>query len=264
MGDAALSNVEEKIYINKKTNENRERCNDEIKSELKNVSECRAANEDVLIPTAIVKPKYQKLPFDDRQLPIVGTTDDDTTWYDSSQPSTITTTPRKVQKHLPNFERRAQKSFAKQTRKIVNKGGDQQYAELSVSDKETFNALQNYEKDIDCTLIVNSVNSVAIVQPLRKEEMDFNCFDKNINSANMDSCKNNVMVKHENKLKNINKTKNYNNDSNYGNNLNIESENKCVLKERSFDAKKGRNVNIFVDKKMDKAPKKEPKENSGN
>lgn len=274
MGDAVLSNVEEKINVNKKTNENCERCNDdesefEIKSESRKVSECEAASEDVLIPTAIVKPKYQKLPFDDRQLPIVGTTDDDSTWYGSSQPSTITTTPRKVQKHLPNFDRRAQKSFAKQTRKIVNKSGELWDGEVSVSEKEAINALRNYEKDIDCSLVVTCVNSVAIVQPLKKDEMmDSNCFDKNLNSSNIDSCKNNLMTKHENKLKNINKinncnNNNNNNNSNYGNNLNIESENKCLMKERNFDVKKC-NIDISMDKKMDKKPKKDPKDNSGN
>ncbi|CAO1345023.1 unnamed protein product [Diamesa tonsa] len=107
--------------------------------------------ESSLIPTAIVKPKYQKLAFDERQLPIIGSTDDDSSWFNnssgntpSSTTTTITTTPRKVQKHLPNFDRRSQKSFStKHTRKLVD---------YTVSDKEAINSLRHSEKDIDCSV----------------------------------------------------------------------------------------------------------------
>lgn len=284
MGDAVLSTVEDRINVNKNENcesvePNAVNHESEKISKISQADECEATTSDVLIPTAIVKPKYQKLAFDDRQLPINGTTDDDSTWYDTPQASTITTTPRKVQKHLPNFDRRSQKSFAKQTRKVVNKSE----SELSMSEKEAINALKNYEKDIDCSVIINNCNfninnthknccvnnSVAIVQPLKKQDMDLNTFDKNLNSLNIDSCKNNnnsnLLIKHENKLKNINKLNNCNshnnnfNSSNYGNNLNIASENKRLQRDLNFDSKKS-NINIANEKKMEK---NDSKENSG-
>lgn len=154
MGDASLSNVEETIVIKNTlvdASDQHESC---VKLE--------SLDAESFIPTAIVKPKYQKLSFDERQLPVCGSTDDNT-WHsqtNSSSTTTITTTPRKVQKHLP----KSQKSFAKQTRKLVNRSGELG-ADYDKSDKEAINLLHHSEKDIDCCVIQNSI---AIVQPLKK------------------------------------------------------------------------------------------------
>lgn len=151
MGDAVLSNVNDTIN-----------------------SKSTSSESNQLIPTAIVKPKYQKLAFDDRQLPIVGSTDNnDSPWFDASETaSTITTTPRKVQKHLPNFDRRSQKpSFVKQQHKLMNKSDDKSTVN-AVSVKEAINSVRYSEKDVDCSSISkNILNSVAIVQPQKKYEV---------------------------------------------------------------------------------------------
>jgi hypothetical protein len=139
MGDALLSNVEERIIV-------------------KNTSssiESSVSQDSALIPTAIVKPKYQKLSFDERQLPIRGSTDSDLEWANSN---TITTTPRKVQKHLP----KSQKSFGKQSRKLSNKNCCELRFEYDVNE----NGAMSGKKDIDCGVIAQ--NSVAIVQPIKK------------------------------------------------------------------------------------------------
>lgn len=83
-------------------------------------STCQTKNP---IPTAIVKPKYQKSSFDDRQLPtVVYMNEDKTAWYDktniNNEPSNgcastataaaeISTQPKKI--HLPDFERKLKK-----------------------------------------------------------------------------------------------------------------------------------------------------------
>lgn len=57
------------------------------------------------IPTAIVKPKYQKTSFDDRQLPPVANVDREKPWYgDDSNTITVTT---KMLDQLPPFERKS-------------------------------------------------------------------------------------------------------------------------------------------------------------
>lgn len=156
MGDAALSNVEETIVVKSTLVD----ASDQHESSVSQTTEYSGELEN-FIPTAIVKPKYQKLSFDERQLPILGSTDDNS-WHSptNAQSTTITTTPRKVQKHLP----KTQKSFAKHTRKLVNKSGEL-CVDYDVSDKEAINSLRHREKDIDCVVIQNSV---AIVQPLKK------------------------------------------------------------------------------------------------
>ena len=242
MGDAVLSNVEEKIIVN--SVENSDRCRAGLK----------AIDAESLIPTAIVKPKYQKLAFDERQLPIIGSTEDDSSWFNnssgnisSSTTTTITTTPRKVQKHLPNFDRRSQKSFStKHTRKLVD---------YSVSDKEAINSLRHSEKDIDCSVLNscnfnNSIsNSVAIVQPLKKNDMNTNCFEKNLDHSqlNDESINSSMSDKHEqNLLRNNSKNNNQNMTSlnslhDYGNNNNLNIDSKS-LDVKCFDLNKN-NIN---------------------
>ncbi|CAO1346737.1 unnamed protein product [Diamesa hyperborea] len=239
MGDAVLSSVEEKIIVNKDSVES----SDRFEAVLKAID-----IESSLIPTAIVKPKYQKLAFDERQLPIIGSTDDDSSWFNnssgntpSSTTTTITTTPRKVQKHLPNFDRRSQKSFStKHTRKLVD---------YTVSDKEAINSLRHSEKDIDCS-VSNSCNfnnqvsnSVAIVQPLKKNDMNTNCFDKHLDHSqlNVDSKNSSMSDKHEqNLLRNNSKINNQNITSlnslhDYGNNNNLNIDSKSLDVKYIFD-----------------------------
>lgn len=150
MGDAVLSNAEERIIV-------------------KNSVFSDDRRETAYIPTAIVKPKYQKLSFDERQLPIRGSTETDEASFDDSS-ATITTTPRKVQKHLP----KNQKSFAKQNRKL--KSGEI-CSDFNVPDKMAINPnRRRVERDIECNDDSfhqqphnnTNKNSVAIVQPIKK------------------------------------------------------------------------------------------------
>lgn len=250
MGDAVLSSLEEKIIVYKDSVENSDHCEAVLKA---------IDAESSFIPTAIVKPKYQKLAFDERQLPIIGSTDDDSSWFNnnsgntpSSTTTTITTTPRKVQKHLPNFDRRSQKSFStKHTRKLVD---------YSVSDKEAINSMRHSEKDIDCS-VLNSCNfnnqvsnSVAIVQPLKKNDMNTNCFDKNVDhlQLNVDSKNSSMSDKHEqNLLRNNSKINNQNVTSlnslhDYGNNNNLNIDSKS-LNVKCFDLNKNNTNNNNMD-----------------
>lgn len=145
MGDAALSNAEEKIHVKKSSV----------------VADDR--RETAFIPTAIVKPKYQKLSFDERQLPIRGEAND-------ASSATITTTPRKVQKHLP----KNQKSFAKQNRKLMTTKSGEICSDFNVTDKMAINPNRRGERDIQCSddsfdqQPRNNTSSVAIVQPIKK------------------------------------------------------------------------------------------------
>lgn len=196
MGDASLSNVEETIIVKHTLVESGDR--------LESTVILDSPDAESFIPTAIVHPKYQKLSFDERQLPVCGSTDDNT-WHSQTNPSsttTITTTPRKVQKHLP----KSQKSFAKQTRKLVNRSGENCVDYDGRSDRESISLLRHREKDIDCCV---TQNSIAIVQPLKKvveanasvnmgDEKHQNPIDCSINS--------NVMShKHEQKTRNSSK-----------------------------------------------------------
>ena len=184
MGDAALSNVEETIIVKSKLVDlNESNVNQPTKS---------SGGSENFIPTAIVKPKYQKLSFDERQLPVVGSTDDNS-WHSSTNaPSTtITTTPRKIQKHLP----KTQKSFPKHTRKLVNKSGEL-CVDYDVSEKEAISSLRHREKDIDCVVVQNSV---AIVQPLKKvidANASVNMSDEK-NPKPIDSSKNSLILSHK-------------------------------------------------------------------
>lgn len=93
---------------------------------------CESSELKYFIPTAIVKPKYQKLSFDERQLPLCG--------------ATITETPRRIQKHLPSLH----KSLPRRTGNLMKNSG-------SVVNGEKRNGL------------LTNMNSVAIVQPLENK-----------------------------------------------------------------------------------------------
>lgn len=143
MGDAALSNAEERISV---------------KNSLVEADERR---ETALIPTAIVKPKYQKLSFDERQLPIRGSTETElwTESVDTVNQTTITTTPRKVQKHLPKNQ--------KSHRKLMTASGTEICSDFHSTDKMATNS--NCRGDVECSdTQQNYNNSVAIVQPIKK------------------------------------------------------------------------------------------------
>lgn len=156
MGDATLSRVEEKIILRKTSSVDADDRDDE-------------SNSVNHIPTAIVKPKYQKLSFDERQLPIRGATDAESDLWNcasNSSTTTITTTPRKVQKHLP----KSQKSFSKHSRKLVNVRSAESEtcsSNYDVLDKAT--AIHEQRKDFDIDSgVIQMQNSVAIVQPIKK------------------------------------------------------------------------------------------------
>lgn len=155
-------------------------------------SPCLLASGDTLliekcrknsIPTAIVKPKYQRQSYDDRQLPPVVCIDREKPWYHNSTTtaitssnnnnqqqhnhinnnvivvgsSTTTSQPKKIQQ-LPHFERKQKKNLP-----IRNTVGGS-VARGLVSEKEKFNSLRLCEKDIDSS-------SVAIVPPRKKESI---------------------------------------------------------------------------------------------
>lgn len=191
MGDAALSNGEEAIVV-------KTPLVDESDRHESSVNRPTSTDLENFIPTAIVKPKYQKLSFDERQLPVCGSTADNAS--QSPALTTITTTPRKVQKHLP----KSQKSFAKQTRKLVTKAGEL-CVDYDVSDKEAaINTLRHREKDIDCCFVQNSV---AIVQPLKKIiDVSLNMDDEK-NQKPIDSSKNSFVTSHKHELKSRNSSK---------------------------------------------------------
>jgi hypothetical protein len=146
MGDAVLSNAEERIVVKNSSVEADDR-----------------RETTTFIPTAIVKPKYQKLSFDERQLPICGAIESEVSWKTTNDTTTITTTPRKVQKHLP----KNQKSFTKQNRNVKSD------SDFNVTDKM---AINRGECDIECrdgdglyqSSPQNNNNSVAVVQPIKK------------------------------------------------------------------------------------------------
>jgi hypothetical protein len=156
MGDATLSKIEEKIVFKKSDQQQQ---ND---SKVSQVNTCESVDNG-LIPTAIVKPKYQKLSFDERQLPIRGSTETELWDNTAHQSTTITTTPRKIQKHLPKNP----KTFARQTRNKMVKNSET-CLDYDVTDKEAINSIHRVgEKDIDCS-VMQMQNSVAIVQPIKK------------------------------------------------------------------------------------------------
>lgn len=244
MGDASLSSVEEKIVVKHALVE----ASDRRES---NVSQSSIECGESFIPTAIVKPKYQKLPFDDRQLPICGSTADDA-WISPTNASstTITTTPRKIQKHLPKS---SQKSFSKQqSRKLVSKNAEF-CVDYEVSDKESIGSLRHCEKDIDYCV---SQNSVAIVQPLKKPidtNASVNSGDEK-NQKPIDSSKNSFVMshKHEQKIRNSSKT--------IATNVFASKMSEC---NENTAARKAAIIERVCEKKVPTTSKKQEKENSG-
>jgi hypothetical protein len=234
MGDAVLSNVEEKIALKNSS------------SSSVDIHESSVNDSSSLIPTAIVKPKYQKLSFDERQLPLHGATAD-------TEYSTITTTtPRKVQKHLPKSH---QKSFAK--RKVApNKGEStpskhQQSYDLNVTDKTHHTA-------IDCSVIQQNC---AVVQPIKKsqniinDEKLFDCSKNNfkMNQYDDDDEEEEISVKTKSKFNVSNESSLKSIMSDCGkdnkNNLNYQSDSNRIGSVRENDKKCVASVNDVEMKK---------------
>lgn len=196
MTDAALSDAKETISVSSAigeatecsqlipVKENTIKCDDDEKHSTVNDSQKDQSQDDVIatansyqclekklqnsIPTAIVKPKYQRVSYDDRQLPPVVCIDREKSWFDNNQPLNnnnhnnnnnnnsninVAVATRKIQ--LPHFERKYKK-------KSVNGAVCRN---LIVSEKEKLNSLRLCEKDIDSS-------SVAIVTPRKKDKME--------------------------------------------------------------------------------------------
>lgn len=143
------------------------------------------------IPTAIVKPKYQRSSFDDRQLPAVAyMNDDQLAWYDkpsaidtskcSATVTTATTSTQPKKIHLPEFDRNAKKHI-----KSADSANSAHNAVETAHIKPihaTDNTIHSSErKGSDCRTVANrgvvqkskkTGASIAVVQPRKKERMD--------------------------------------------------------------------------------------------
>lgn len=242
MGDASLSNVEEQIVVKHALVD----ASDRHKSNM--IQSSIQCNES-FIPTAIVKPKYQKLSFDERQLPICGSAADENWSPTNNLSTTITTTPRKIQKHLPKS---SQKSFSKQNRKL-NKNAEFCVG-YEVSDKESIGSLRHSEKGHDSCV---NQNSIAIVQPLKK------AIDASVNSGDeqnqklIDSSKNSFVMshKHEQKTRNSNKI--------IATNVFPSRMSECGSKNVNNTTRKAENDERVGEKNVLSSNKKSEKENSG-
>lgn len=154
------------------------------------------------IPTAIVKPKYQRSSFDDRQLPTVAYMNEDKlAWYDKqlnnaqmepmkcSAPVTVATHPKKI--HLPEFDRKAKKHMtsaksahnsAVESKIIAHKTNEASVPAVNATITTTDNTKcsSDGKESVSCAdtkrRAVNkskkSGASVAVVQPRKKERMD--------------------------------------------------------------------------------------------
>lgn len=151
--------------------------------------------QKINIPTAVVKPKYQKASYDDRQLPPIGCIDNEKSWHNNNNLNAIQhLNSRKIQQ-LPHFERKLQSR------------NDQKFIFNSSSEKESLNLLRHSEKEVDCTS-----SSIAIVTPRKKEKMEFkdkNDLDSNLKNNNSNkNCSNNIFNLNAQKEKKRNKSKN--------------------------------------------------------
>lgn len=238
MGDAALSNAEERIAL---------------KNSLVDADERREA---ALIPTAIVKPKYQKLSFDERQLPIRGSTETEL-WTEPVE-ATITTTPRKVQKHLPKNQ--------KSHRKLMTANGKsgEICSDFIATDKVAINSNCRGERfDIECSdTQQNYNNSVAIVQPIKKvidtnksdeekmsgiekEEIDYSInSDAKAEPRNRKSSVDEISLTNESKV--VARMSDYGN-----NNLNVVNR-KCAERENVSEGGEGKKVQMDTSVKKKK------------
>lgn len=148
----------------------------------------RSADEvkqKIQIPTAIVKPKYQKAAFDDRQLPIIACVDRNEPWYDrqcaTSENPTIKKSIKKVVQ-LAEGERKVKKRSKQHQHPNTVKSAHHSSADHKMinvrngngsATKEQSKALNAFEKDTNSRRCMErKASSVAVVQPRRKEKMD--------------------------------------------------------------------------------------------
>lgn len=151
------------------------------------------------IPTAIVKPKYQRSSFDDRQLPAVAYMNDDKmAWYDKQtntpetastkcSASVVTVPPHPKKIHLPEFDRKAKKHMKSMTTMMSNaKSAHNAVDNSTTAHNNPTGAIDNTKsssdgkESLECADTNRSVvpkpkktgASVAVVQPRKKERMD--------------------------------------------------------------------------------------------
>lgn len=154
------------------------------------------------IPTAIVKPKYQRSSFDDRQLPAVAYMNDDKmAWYDKQtntnesmatkcSASVVTVPPHPKKIHLPEFDRKAKKhmksSMMTSTMMSNVKSAHNAVNSSTTAHNNPTGAIDNTKsssdgkESLECADTNRSVvskskksgASVAVVQPRKKERMD--------------------------------------------------------------------------------------------
>ncbi|KAG4070745.1 hypothetical protein HA402_010971 [Bradysia odoriphaga] len=172
------------------------------------------------IPTAIVKPKYQRTSYDDRQLPAVVSIDREKPWYDNCNVNNnVTLTPNRKIQQLPHFERKHKK----------HRAGHRTNGGL-VSDKEKFNSILLCEKDMDSA-------SVAVVPPRKKDKIEqvdvYGNGDKGIKCSTMQKNHSNM----SNNNNSINCSNNNNNNVVYrkGNTDGVVKDNSAKESLASFD-----------------------------
>lgn len=225
------------------------------------------------IPTAIVKPKYQRSSFDERQLPTVAFMNEDkAAWYDKQNnvnesikcSAPIVTVPHPKKIHLPEFDGKAKKHM--KTMSSVNSAHNIATAHNNQTDaidnmKNTSDGIESVEcADTNRCVVQKSKKSsasVAVVQPRKKERMDERKLMETI--VQMQIKKNAQLYRGQgNKPNNNNnnggggsgstvtmaKTKYFNNNHTVNNNNNGEN---CTNSERNH-AKKDQKENSGMDK----------------
>lgn len=194
--DAVLSNANESLTIGTRVidaNTNTISLSDSTAAAALVSVECCAneVKQNIQIPTAIVKPKYQKAAFDERQLPIIACMDRNQPWYDrecavGENSTTKTNHTRKVIQ-LPECERKVKKRLKHHEQNNTVKSAHTSNADncnhnvmINVrsgnkcsATKEQTTALDTFEKDTNSRRCADRKSStVAIVQPRKKEKMD--------------------------------------------------------------------------------------------
>lgn len=203
MNDAVLSNGKDTIAILASCDRDLSLTVDDqhknyISTEISEIDKNPSATiqQKINIPTAVVKPKYQKSSYDDRQLPPIGCIDNnEKSWHNNNNLNAIQhLNSRKIQQ-LPHFERKIQSL------------NDQKFIFNTSCEKESLNSLRHSEKEVDCTS-----GSIAIVTPRKKDKMEFkekNDLDSNLKNNNSNkNCSNNYFNLNAQKEKKRNKNKN--------------------------------------------------------
>lgn len=198
MNDAILSNGKDTIAILASCDRELSQTVDDqqknyISTEISEIDKNPSVSiqQKINIPTAVVKPKYQKSSYDDRQLPPIGCIDNEKLWHNNNNLNAIQhLNSRKIQQ-LPHFERKLQSR------------NDQKFIFNTSSEKESLNLLRHSEKEVDCTS-----GSVAIVTPRKKDKMEFKEDSNFKNNNSKQNCSNDIFNLNAQKEKKRNKNKN--------------------------------------------------------